>query len=70
MKTTVKVIGLEFEVDCSISPAEAPTYYDSNGDPGNPECGGEVEIYEIWYKGVEVSDIISETIYDKIEEAL
>ena len=60
----------EFEVEASYSPYRPATMYARNGDPGNPEEGGEVEDMTITFCGVDVTDIVSKEIFDACEERI
>lgn len=47
MKLTFK--GIEIEAEYTISPGEPEISTLSNGDPGTPGTGDEVEIHALWY---------------------
>ena len=70
LSATVYFDDHEFEVDASYSPYRPATMYRTNGDPGDPEEGGEVEDMVITFCGVDVTDIVSKEIFDACEERI
>ena len=62
--------GFELEVEFYYYPEEKPVYYDSNGT-GYPGCGAEVEVTDIYMKGVNVTELVEALNgYEEIEDII
>ena len=61
---------LDFECDASVSPYRPATMYRKNGDPGDPEEGGEIKDLCIYYVGKDVTNIVRDEIFSLAEEAI
>jgi hypothetical protein len=70
MEMTITVGSVEMRVEFEITQYIEETMYDRFGEPGSPAEGGEIYDLLVFVNDVEVSDIISEKTFDKIDELI
>jgi len=74
IKTKYRTINLEIEgvlvdVEYNYTPAESEVTYYADGS-GHPGCGAKLDIYDIKIKGVDIVPLVSDYIYDEIENQI
>ena len=57
---------VEVILDGTISKYHAATMYKSNGDPGDPEEGGELEDFTVTIDGIDITEHLSKEDYDNL----
>jgi len=67
MRKEVEVDGNNFIVQYDFQPEEVP---ETGPEAQYPGCGAGITIEGIIYKSVDVSEIIDEYLYDRIEDLL
>ena len=56
----------EVELEGYVSKYHPAVMYLSNGDPGYPEEGGELEDFSVWLDGKDITDTLSKEVYDRL----
>jgi hypothetical protein len=57
---------IEVELDGYVSKYHPATMYKNNGDPGDPEEGGELEDFTVKLDGIDITDEITEEDYERL----
>lgn len=67
IELVINNVVLDIEYDYNY--AEEPVYYDNNleGNPGSPAS---VDIYNVYAEETDITDIISDRVFDQIEEEI
>lgn len=68
-QATVTVQGVEFTVEGDYTPYKRATMYASNGDPGDPAEGGDLEDAVIMIGDQDVGEVLSPAVYSAVIEA-
>ena len=58
---------LEVELEGYITKYHPATMYKNNGDPGDPEEGGELEDFAVILNDKDITDTLSKEEYDTLE---
>jgi len=59
---------IEVLLDGTISKYHPATMYKNNGDPGDPEEGGELEDFSVKLDGIDITDTLSKDEYERLRE--
>lgn len=70
MIRTVTVLEVDLDVEFDATPYRPAVMYLSNGDPGYPAEGGEVEVTDVFLDGVSVVRLLSQWTMDQIQTKL
>ena len=54
---------LAVELEGYVSKYHPATMYKNNGDPGDPEEGGELEDFSVWLDGKDITETLSKDEY-------
>ena len=63
MIANIEFNEIDIEVDYNFEPEQRQTQDD-------PPIGAKVEVYEVWHKGEDITELISEDMKEKIEDYL
>lgn len=59
----------EVELEGTVTKYCPARMYLSNGDPGYPEEGGELEDFAVMLNGKDITDTLSKDVIERLEEA-
>lgn len=70
MNRTVEILGVDLEVEFDHTPYRPAVMYLSNGDPGYPAEGGEVEVTDVFLDGTLITPLLSDWTMKQIQTKL
>lgn len=70
MLRTVTVLDVDLEVEFTATPYRPAVMYLSNGDPGYPAEGGEIEVTDVFLDDVSVVKLLSDWTMQQIQTKL
>ena len=70
IETTFFIGDLELIAIGDLTPYRPATMYQKNGDPGDPEEGGEIEDLQVFLGDTDITELVSKKVIDVAEEAI
>lgn len=70
MLRTVTVLDVDLDVEFTATPYRPAVMYLSNGDPGYPAEGGEVEVVDVFLDGTLITPLLSDWTMKQIQTKL
>jgi hypothetical protein len=63
---SIKFRGIKLDIEFEATQYVPAKMYETNGDPGSPEEGGDFDIYEVLLNGVNIMELLDEQTIEEI----